>query len=186
MRTTKPRLAPLPEDEWSEETKQVLAPLRAMGGGRVLNIFSTLAHHPQLLRRWLGFGSHVLAQSTLSPRWRELVILRIGWLCRAEYEWAQHVVIGRQVGLTAEDIAALKHGPEHAHWSAIEGALLRATDELHHESCISDATWQQLNAELSTQQVLDLIFAVGQYTLVSMALNSLGVQLDPGLSGFGE
>jgi alkylhydroperoxidase family enzyme len=181
-----PRIEPLPESEWDPELKQMFG--RASDaiptGGRVLNIFRTLAHHPGLLRRWTVFANHVLFKSTLVPRERELVILRIGWLCRSEYEWGQHVRIGRQAGLTDEEICRIPLGPDAPGWSESDVDLLRATDELHHDSRISDATWSRLEARFNEQQMIDLVFAVGQYTLVSMVLNSCGVQLDPGVEGF--
>lgn len=182
MTTATPRVAPLPPEQWDADTAKILEGSKM--GGRVLNIFATLAHHPDLLRRWLVFGTHVLAKSTIAPRERELVILRTGWNCRAEYEWGQHVVIGRLVGLTDEEITRITRGPEAPGWDPFDAALLRAADELHRDSRIGDATWQALSARWDTKQMMDLIFAVGQYTLVSMALNSLGVQLDEGIAGF--
>src|SRR6476661_8666843 len=101
-----PRVAPLPPEAWNAEVTEILQATQM--GGRTLNIFATLAHHPKLLKRWLVFGNHVLAKSTVPARERELVILRIGWLCRAEYEWGQHVVIGRQSGLTDGEIQRIK------------------------------------------------------------------------------
>ena len=181
MRLKQPRVPPLPKDEWDEEAREVLgAALRGMGP---LNIFSTLARHPKLLKRWLVFGNHVLAKSTLPPRERELAILRIGWLCRAEYEWGQHAAIGRQTGLSDEEIRRIPKGPDAPGWSAFDATLLRATDELHGDAFISDATWKALSQRYNTQQIIDLIFTVGQYNLVSMALNSLGVQREPGVEG---
>ena len=183
MSSVPPRVRPLTPDEWSDDAGKILDPLREMGGGRVLNIFATLAHHPDLLRRWLVFGNHVLGKSTLSARERELAILRVGYLCRAEYEWGQHVLIARGIGISDEEIARIAEGPDAAGWSPIEGALLRATDELHRDQRVGDATWAELSAHYDVKQLLDLVFAVGQYTLVSMALNTLGVQRDPGVPG---
>jgi len=183
MRLSRPRLEPLPESEWSEEVRDTLKNTLRVDG-KPANIFATLAHHPKLLKRWLVFGNHVLAKQTLSPRDRELAILRIGWLCRSEYEWAQHVVIGRRSGIEEEEILRVADGPEAAGWSPRDALLLRAVDELHADSMISDPTWKALAEHLSTQQLLDLVFTVGQYNLVSMALNTLGVQLDSGLVGF--
>lgn len=177
-----PRVAPLPESEWNDEVRQILA--ASQMGGRVLNIFSTLARHPDLLRRWLVFGTHVLLKSTIGARERELVILRTGWNCRAEYEWGQHVLIGKQCGLSDEEIVRIADGPDAPGWDPFDAALLRAADELHRDSRIGDATWQALSARYDTQQMIDLVFAIGQYTLVSMALNTLGVQLDEGIPGF--
>jgi 4-carboxymuconolactone decarboxylase len=182
MRLKQPRVTPLPEAEWDAPAKEVLGPMK--GPGPLLNIFGTLGRHPKLLKRWLVFGNHVLAKSTLAPRERELLILRIGWLCRAEYEWGQHVAIGRQTGLTDEEIRRVTHGPEAAGWSPFDATLLRAADELHADAFLSDATWKALSERYDTQQIIDLIFTVGQYNLVSMALNSLGVQREAGVEGF--
>jgi 4-carboxymuconolactone decarboxylase len=176
------RVAPLPIDQWDDETREVLK--ASQMGGRVLNIFRTLAHHPKLLKRWLVFGNHILFKATITPRERELLILRTGWNCRAEYEWGQHVLIGKQFGITDEEIERITRGPDAPGWDPFEATLLRAADELHSDSRIGDATWQALNARFNTQQIIDVIFTVGQYTMVSMALNSLGVQLDEGIPGF--
>jgi alkylhydroperoxidase family enzyme len=175
MRLDKPRVAPLTVDEIDPELRV------RFGDGPVLNIFRTLANHPGLMKRWLVFGNHVLSKSTLPARERELLILRIGWLCQAGYEWGQHVVIGKAAGLSDEEIARIAKGPSAAEWSAADRALLRATDELHEDAFISDATWSELAGTWSTQQLMDLVFTVGQYNLVSMALNSLGVQPELGL-----
>jgi alkylhydroperoxidase family enzyme len=172
MRLDQPRLAPLSDAEIDPEIRE------RFGAGPMLNIFRTFARHPKLLKRWLVFGNHVLARSTLPPRERELAILRVGWLCRAGYEWGQHVVIARQSGVTGAEIERVAQGPDAPGWSDAERALLRAVDELRADAFIADATWAALARHFSEQQILDLIFAVGQYQLVSMALNSLGVQPD--------
>lgn len=181
MRPSEPRIQPLPESEWTDDMREIFEPTRALSGERVFHIFTTLARHPDLLRRWMVFANHILAKSTLSARDRELLILRIGWLCRAKYEWAQHVVIAKLVGITDAEIEDVKQGPDATGWSRHEAALLRATDELHGDSCISDATWKVLAESYDEKQMIDVVFTVGQYNLVSMALNSLGVELDPGL-----
>jgi alkylhydroperoxidase family enzyme len=184
MKPKQPRINPIPDSEWDGETKELLENLKR--DGRVYNIFATLAHHPQLLRRWLVFGGHVLSKSTLPARDREIAILRMGWLCRAEYEWGHHVAIGKQVGLSDEDISRIAEGPAAVGLDPFEATLLRAVDELHDNTSISDATWNALNSRYNTQQVLDLIFTAGQYSLVSMVLNSVGVQLEEGFQGFHE
>ncbi len=179
-----PRIPPLPESEWQGEALEQIE--RTRQDGRVLNIFSTLANHPKLMKRWLVFGNHVLQKSSLEPRERELVILRVGWLCRAEYEWGQHVIIAKGCGLSDDEIRRIQQGPDAPGWDPFERALLRAADELHADSMVSDATWKELAERYDTQQLIDLVFTVGQYTLVSMALNSFGVQLDEGIAGFSQ
>jgi alkylhydroperoxidase family enzyme len=182
MLLNRPRIEPLGAEQWDAETRDLLA--RSQMQGRVLNIFSTLAHHPKLLKRWMVFAGHILGKSSLPAREREILILRIGWLCRAEYEWGQHVIIARQAGLTDVEIERIKAGPDAAGWGPFDATLLRSVDELHAQAIISDATWQALSERYDTQQLIDLVFTVGQYNLVAMALNTLGVQLDEGIPGF--
>ena len=150
--------------------------------GRDLNIFRVLMNHPQLTKRWAVFAAHVLHKQTLPPRERELLILRIGWLNQAEYEWAQHVQIAQRSGISEEEIERVKEGPG-AGWPALEAALLQAADDLHENSVVSDQTWKTLATNLSTQQMMDVVFTIGQYNLVSWALNSFGVPLDDFLPG---
>jgi alkylhydroperoxidase family enzyme len=152
--------------------------------GEPLNIFKTMVNHSELMKRWLVFANHILGKSTLPERERELIILRIGFLCRSGYEWGQHVLIARRAKITDEEIRRIKVGPKAAGWSEVDRLLLAATDELHADAHVSDATWQGLAGHFNTQQLMDIVFTVGQYNLVSMALNSFGVQADPGLPGF--
>jgi alkylhydroperoxidase family enzyme len=179
MRMTIPRIQPLHQDQWDAEAKALLTPIAERG--RVLNIFRTLANHSSLARRWMVFANHILGKSTLSEQARELVILRIGYLCQSGYEWGQHVVIARQVGMSDEEILYSKTGPQTPGLSPLYRLLLQATDELHADAHIADATWQGLSEHLNQQQLMDLVFTVGQYNLVSMVLNSFGVQLDSGV-----
>lgn len=178
MRLEKPRVEPLDPSEFDPEIRDMF------GDGPVLNIFRTLARHPKLMKRWLVFGNHILAKSSLGARERELVILRTGWNCRAEYEWAQHVAIARDSGVLDEEIRRVADGPDAPGWDDRDRALLRAADELHADQFVGNATWQALSEHYDTQALMDLVFTIGQYTLVSMALNSLGVQLEEGAARF--
>ena len=180
--TDTPRIPPLAPDEWTDDQRAILE--RFGADDDVINIFRTLAHHPKLLKRWLVFGSHIIVSNSVPARERELLILRTGWRGRAEYEFGQHAVIGRQAGLSDDEIRAVTRGPDDPSWSDEDALLLVAVDELVDDHRISDATWAGLSERFDTRQLLDLVFTVGQYTLVSMALNSLGVQLEEGAEGF--
>ena len=149
--------------------------------GEPLNIFGVLAHHPAMLKRWLVFATHILSKNTLNARDREILILRTGWNCRSQYEWGQHVLIGRECGLSDEEIERIKTGPIHQSWSTTERQLLEAADELHKVQAISDTTWNGLTQSYSTEQVLDVIATVGNYHLVAMFLKSARVPLDTGV-----
>jgi len=183
-RLSKPRIRPLEESEWDEEARALIDGLRKASGNPALNIMKTLANYSKLYKRWRVFGNHVLFKSSLPPRDREILILRIGWLCRSEYEWAQHVVIGKQAGLKDEEIQRIIEGPDAAGWDPFEATLLRAVDGLYIDAFISDDVWNALAERYSTHQLMDVVFTVGQYNLVSMALNTLGVQREKGLKGF--
>jgi alkylhydroperoxidase family enzyme len=183
LRTAEPRLAPLPEAEWDDDARPIIEVSAAANRGKVFNVLSTMARYPKLLKRWNVFGGHVLTRSTLPPRARELAILRTGFDAHSGYEWAQHVDMARAVGCTDDEIARVAEGPD-AGWSDADRAILQATDELVGDHFVSDATWAALCAHWSEHQILDLVFAVGQYTLVSMALNTLGVQIEDGVQLF--
>ena len=187
MRLSTPRIAPLEPENWSEEQTQALGmdikDLQASIGApdKVFNIVKTLIRYPDLFKAWLGFANHVLFNSSLSPRDREIVILRIGWLCQSGYEFGQHILIGRDAGLNDGEIKAIAEGANALNWSEAEQSLIKATDELHADAFIGDATFAELQEHFDEKQILDIIFAVGQYNMVSMALNTTGVQLDEGI-----
>jgi len=187
MRLTTPRITPVEPENWTEEQLEALGmdikALQASIGSpdKIFNIVKTLIRYPALFKAWLGFANHVLFNSSLEPRDREIVILRIGWLCQSGYEFGQHIVIGRDAGLNDGEIKAIAVGADAHNWSEAEQALIKATDELHADAFISDASFAELQEHFDEQQILDIVFAVGQYNMVSMALNTTGVQLDEGL-----
>jgi alkylhydroperoxidase family enzyme len=152
--------------------------------GTGLGIARTFQHYPKMAGPRSTGSNYILRGSSLSPQNRELLILRIGWNCQSEYEWAQHVgSVGRarEIGLPVERIAA---GPSAAGWTAIERSLLIAADELYSDSTISDATWTALAQHFDTTSLMNIVVTVANYRMVSMALNAIGVQLDPGDEGF--
>jgi len=184
---TTPRIPPLEPKDWSEEQSDALGmdikELQSKIGheDKVFNILKTLVRYPDLLKAWVGFANHIMFGSSLAPRDREIAILRIGWLCQSGYEFGQHILMGQEAGLNDDEIRAIAEGPNTGSWSAAEQALIKATDELHNDAFVSDATFADLQTHFSEQQILDIVFTVGQYNMVSMALNTAGVQLDEGI-----
>lgn len=169
-----PRISPLSDAERSPRQQELLENLQV----GATNLFSTLVRAPGLFRRWLPFGGKLLA-GKLPARDRELLILRTAWNCRAGYEWGHHVAIGLECGLTRDEVDRVPAGPD-AGWSDEDAVLLRATDELHSEQRLGDATWASLSSRYDEQQLIELPMLVGHYHLVAMTLNSLGVELEPG------
>lgn len=179
MHLPHPRIPPLSDAELTTEQREALAPA-SYPGTPPLNIFRTLAHAPDALSAFLAWGTHILRNNTLPPREREIVILRIGYLCRSGYEWTQHVRISLRGGMSPDEIAAIKEGASASLWSPADRALLNACDELHARQFISNETWSALATHFSERQCMDVVFTAGQYTQVSMMLNTFGVQLDEG------
>jgi 4-carboxymuconolactone decarboxylase len=182
MTGSQPRVKPLAPDELDERQAKLLADID--GGG--LNIFATLARHPRLMERWLPFGGVLLYRGELPPRERELLILRTSVRCRADYEWGQHVRIGRDAGLTDREIAQVVEGPAAEGWSPFDAVLVQAADELHDDARISDATWEALAARYDARQLIELCMLVGNYHLVAFALNSLGIEREDGVEALPE
>jgi 4-carboxymuconolactone decarboxylase len=174
-----PRIPPLEPAEWPADVKTWLA---RYGNRAVPNIYRTYARHLAMDQPRTAVSEHIRQDSTLSTRIRELLIVRIGVLCRSEYEWAAHAPALRRAGMTDAEIQRVVDGPGTG--SDVETVLLRAVDELHRDYVVSDATWRQLAATFDSKQLLDILTTIGGYRMVSMALNTLGVQLEPGAERF--
>jgi alkylhydroperoxidase family enzyme len=157
------------------------APPGGRGGGA--NVFRTFNRNPPADRVRGAINTHITGQYTLTPRWRELLLTRIGVLCRSEYEYAAHLRLGRAAGFTDADVARVIGGPS-TPGDPFETALLQAVDDLWERDVVSDATWATLSKALNTQQMLDVLISVGGYRSGSMLINSGGVQLDANMADF--
>jgi 4-carboxymuconolactone decarboxylase len=151
--------------------------------GRPLNIFAVLAHNPRILKRFNVLGGGLLNRGLLPARERELVILRVGWNARAVYEFGQHTLIGREVGLTDTEIAAVCGVGDHE-WPPADHLLLTLADELCEFDCVGDDTWAALAERWEPAELVELVIVAGFYRLVSGFLNSFGVPLDDGVPGW--
>ena len=176
--SAEPRLAPVPESTWTDAQRAIVA--RFGPAGRATNALRVYLHHPVLAENIMPFEQYISNESTLSPRHRELLILRTAWLCRSEYIWAQHAGSARKAGITSAELTRIARGPEASEWDPFEAALLRAADELYVDSFVSDRTWSALSAKYDTRQAMDAVFTVAEFTMIAGAVNSLGVPVDDG------
>ncbi|MFT4052813.1 MAG: carboxymuconolactone decarboxylase family protein [Microbacterium sp.] len=193
--TTTPRIPPRPTDDWDDEVDDAFSVLAAHAPAGMApppgaaarpqsNILGIYAWHPAFIKGWMPFSNH-LRHSTLSDAVREIVIVRTTWLGHGEYEWAQHVRMSRAGGyLTDEQLDALSTGPDSPVWTPEEAAIVRAVDEFCVAKKIDDTTWAQLEAQFDRQQLIDLVFTIGTYDMHCTAFNALGLQLEPGMTGF--
>lgn len=185
MRLNAPRIEPVDLGRLDADQRAALEPFLAseggkVGGGKILNIFRTLARAPTALTSFLVWANYIFSRrNSLSERDRELVILRTGYNCRSGYEWTQHKRIGLDCGLAEDEIERIKAGADADGWTDLERAMLRATDELTANHFVTDASWAAL-APLGDKGRMDLVMTVGQYTQVSMILNSFGIQVEDG------
>jgi 4-carboxymuconolactone decarboxylase len=175
-----PRIEPLAEAAWTDEQREVLS--RVQSGGNADRLFSTVGRHPQLLKRWAALGNSLLRWGELPAHDREVLVLRTARNCGAEYPWGQHELGARRLGFSDAEIErALAASPEDG---AVAGDddqdLLDAADELHRDATISDAVWARLQARYTEAQLIELVFVVGQYHLVSFLTNGLGVEPEEG------
>ncbi|MDD9967662.1 MAG: carboxymuconolactone decarboxylase family protein [Myxococcales bacterium] len=187
------RVEPILPDDWDPAVRDavsvfpsardfVLSHYQAEGA-RGMHGIGVLLHHPPLAKAFLTFNNHVAVASSVSKRVRELLILRLAWLRRSEYEYVQHLVLAQNAGLSEADIARVEAGPEAPDWDPVEADLIRAVDQLHSDARIADETWNRLSTHFSIQQLMDVIFAVGCYEILAMVFKTLGVQLEPGVDG---
>jgi 4-carboxymuconolactone decarboxylase len=183
------RLVPLEPTEFGSEAARLLGTtldrVAALEGNesaprQVLNILRTLAHHPHLLGPFLGFAT-ALASGALPRRSSELLALRAAWNCHSDFEWGHHAVYARAAGLNEAEIASVAEGPAAPGWSEGDRVLLRAADELHAQQDLSEATWRALESTHSAEQLVEIPFVVGQYTMLSMVANATGVPVEAGL-----
>ncbi|KWX57838.1 carboxymuconolactone decarboxylase family protein [Mycobacterium sp. NAZ190054] len=172
------RVAPLPADQWDEAVDKALSglmPAERRNPEATGNLVATLMRHPRLARGFLRFNFHLLYGSTLPERLRELAVLRVAHLTDCEYEWRHHVAMGLEAGLTDDVIAGIERGEASGE---LDRAVLAAVDELHHDSVVSDPTWAALSDHLDERQLMDLVFTIGCYGSLAMAINTFGVEPD--------
>jgi alkylhydroperoxidase family enzyme len=187
------RVSPLAPKDWPEGMGEALAaalrpsnprhpvPPRDPESPKGLNAMGVLAHHPELTTAYNQLIRHALYFTTLTPRQRELLVLRVAHLRDATYEWAQHVYQAGVAGLAPDEVARVCDGSSAPEWSPLERALLSAADELVADARIGEETYGALSAELDTQQIMDVVFTVGAYEVFAMAMRTFDVELDDDL-----
>lgn len=146
--------------------------------------YGVMAHSPDFFASFMDFGVAITMASAMPPRLRELLILRTGWLCGAPYQWGEHVIASRALGLGADEVERITVGSQAPGWDAQDTAILRAAEELHADAMIGEETWQALAAFLDERQLLELPMIVGHYHTTAFVQNALRVSLtayNPGL-----
>lgn len=170
-----PRIAPLPESQWTDVHRELVA---KFAGGKVDNAFATLLNLPELIVGVMPYTVYLSNDSSLTPRHRELLILRAAWLHGNQPLWATHASRARQAGLSSAEVHRIAEGPGAKGWSAFEAALLRLADEAYGNSSVTDTTWKALASEFDMVHLMDAAETVNHFTVLSLVYNSFGVQPD--------
>jgi 4-carboxymuconolactone decarboxylase len=172
----RPRLTPLPDAEWDDRARAAvtaLLPPERANARDAGNVLATMVRHPDLTRAYLKFNAYLLIDSTLPARVREVALLRIVHRRDCDYLWEHHVPIARRAGLTASEIEEIRHGKV---TNDQDRVVVRAVDELDEHSTISDTTWAELGRHFDDRQRMDLVFTIGGYCLLAMAVNTFGIE----------
>jgi 4-carboxymuconolactone decarboxylase len=170
------RLEPLPADSWDDTVRDALRsllPAERANPRDAGNVLATMVRHPALTRAYLPFNAYLLTGSTLSPRDREVALLRAVLKSDCDYLWLHHLPIAERAGLTAEEIDTVRSGQPAGKSDA---AVVHAADELVDSRTISAAVWDELGQHFTEEQRMDLVFTIGGYCLLAMAVNAFGVQ----------
>ena len=177
------RIPQITEADRSDEVREMFAAMAGLSPDSIdhNHVLKTFAQYPALTQPFLQFNRHLLSTSLLPVRLRQIAILRVAWSRSARYMWASHLRMSLRLGLTREDFEAVKQGPAVAHWSDIERTILRAVDQLCERSDLDDQHWNALAAHLDRRQIMDFVFTVGAYILLTLAFNSMRIQREPEL-----
>ncbi|MBC6438900.1 MAG: carboxymuconolactone decarboxylase family protein [Rhodospirillales bacterium] len=171
------RLTPLKPEDWDSSLAEVLAGLKSP-----LNIHNVIARNPVLMRNYVDFRNHVVTESTLSARQREIIILRVAHQTACAYEWDHHVVRGRDADLSDEDIVRVRHGAGAEGWSTDEALLISAVDDMLVNTEIAPETWSAMCEVFDDNQLLDTFFTIGTYFIMSTILKTAKVPLEEGFT----
>ena len=178
MTDPSPRMPKVTEEQWTDDVIEVFNVLTGPGfnaDNSKHHVVTTFAQHPALATPFFRFNKHLLATNTMPIRLRQIAIMRTAWVRRCVYMWSSHLRMSVGLGLTREDFEAIKEGADSAYWSPFESLLVGAVDTLCDRSDLDQATWDALSAEFDHQQMLDLLFTVGAYVMIALAMNALRI-----------
>ena len=160
--------------ELRPDIEQLVAAI-APPGREPAKTMAVLGRQPELLSPFLGWAAALALNGVLPNRAHELLALRAASNCRSEFEWVEHAEYARAAGLTDAEIDAAAQPLADHDWTDAEHALLQAADELHATQNVTDATWARLTAHYDAPALVEILFVVGQYTLLSMFANAAGI-----------
>ena len=152
-------------------------------GAMIFNLYKVLAHSPGILRNFMRMGNALLTETELSPKLRELAILRVATLAGSEYEWAQHYRIALGAGVSQEQAEALSHWRDSKIFSDEECAVLQYTDEVAQNIAVHNETFKALQEHLNERGIVELTASIGYWGMAARLLVPLQIEIDTQLIG---
>jgi 4-carboxymuconolactone decarboxylase len=174
------RMPSLPPEQWTDEVRDLFAIYEGEEGrvnGTKYNFTAWFANHPRLGTDWMRYN-HNLSRGVLDPFLREIVVMRVAYTFGSDYEWNLHVQIAAPLGVGADQIEAIKVGPEDPLWNELQRLCLRAADTLCTNHDIDDELWTALSARLDSKEIMELLFLIGSYTLLAWVLKAVRMPLE--------
>ena len=171
------RIQLVQKEQASPEAKEIYNKIEK-NGAKIINLYKVLAHSPAVLHNFLRLGNTLLSRTELSPKLRELAILRVARLTGSEYEWAQHYPLAVETGLSQEQTEAISHWSDSKCFSDEERAVLQYTDEVAQNVKVKDKTFRALQQYLNDQSIVELTVSIGHWGMVARILVSLQVDVD--------
>jgi alkylhydroperoxidase family enzyme len=172
------RILPITEQKSAWHLRSLNSAINRLGKLQASNLFMTLMGNFRIFSRWILFASSLMPYGELKRRETELIILRVAWNCRCQYEWAQHKQISQQVGLTEHDLLNVTIGSDGFPKDSCEALLMLSCDEFHHQRMISEKTWQMLTRFYSDKDLLEILMVIGHYEMLAGIFNSTGIAVD--------
>lgn len=171
------RVKLIQKDQAAPEIKELFQQIED-NGARIMNFYRVVANSPGVARSAIKLGNSLISRTELSPKLRELTIMRIAKLCDCEYEWVQHTPVALQSGLTQAQLDVIGSWNESDAFSQEERAILSYVDEVEKNIRVPDNIFQALRRYLDERQIVELTLAIGWWGMLSRLFVPLEVEVD--------
>ncbi|MBU2648995.1 carboxymuconolactone decarboxylase family protein, partial [bacterium] len=170
------RISPIQEEQWTDEHRHRAS--KYFPDGLISNGIKTLFYDPEMIDGVMPIQKHIREETSLTPRHRDILILRTAWVLGCEYVWAQQSDMAKKQGLTSIDLRRIAEGPTAKNTKPFEADLINLVDQMICNTYVNENIWKSVASKYDVNQLLDTVATVGASTTLSLMCNALGVQAD--------